>query len=168
MGDHTEAIAIDFDPTILTYEELLGYFWDNHYCAGNVRSTQYRNAVFYHNEEQRQLAEATREKAAAKAGIGVEQVGTAIIPATPFTYAETYHQKYALPLHHDLYDFLVETYPTSKALADSAVATRLNSYLGSGFEKSLERLEAELPGYGLPEKLVEYVRKAARVRLERK
>lgn len=164
MGDHTEAIAIDFDPTVISYEELLTRFWDNHYCASNVRSAQYRHAVFYHNDEQRKLAEATRETAAAKAGITLEQVGTAIVPATPFTYAETYHQKYALTRHHDLRDFLEETYPTGKALADSAVATRLNAYLGSGFDKAAEAFGAELASYGLPESLSDYVRKHARVR----
>ena len=48
MGDHTEAIAIDFDPTVISYQELLRRFWDSHYCASNVSSRQYMNVVFYH------------------------------------------------------------------------------------------------------------------------
>lgn len=51
----------------------------------------------------------------------------------------------------------METYPTAKELADSTVATRLNAYLGWGFERDVEVLRKEIYGYGLPEGLVEEI-----------
>ena len=114
IGDHTEAISIDFDPANLRYEDLLTRFWDNHYCSSNVGRRQYMNALFYQNDEQQELAEATRVTAAEKSGIPVESVQTAILPAGIFTYAEGYHQKYALTSHHELRAFLSDTIPAQR------------------------------------------------------
>ncbi len=161
MGDHTEAVAIDFDPSVTSYGDLLERFWDGHYCGSNVSSRQYMYAVFYQNDEQRRLAEESRAKAAARQGIAVEDVKTAILPAGRFTYAENYHQKYYLTRHGEVRDFLRRIYPTSKALADSTVATRLNAYLGSGFDKDPARLAAEIESYGLPDKVTRYVLRTA-------
>ncbi len=115
------------------------------------------NALFYHNEEQKALAEKTRGAAAAKAGIPEEAVQTAILPAGTFTYAEAYHQKYSLTRHRELRTFLTQTYPTAKELADSTVATRLNAWLGSGFDRDPDALANEIGNYGLPDKLRDYV-----------
>jgi peptide-methionine (S)-S-oxide reductase len=153
IGDHTEAVAIDFDPEVTSYRALLGHFWASHHCGRGIGSTQYRNAIFVHDAKQRQLAEETRAEAAAARGIAVGEVRTAIVPAGEFTYAEAYHQKYYLTSHRELRRFLAGVYPSGKALADSTVATRLNAYLGSGIGRDRERLEAEIGGYGLPEEL---------------
>lgn len=157
LGDHTEAISIDFNPDVISYEDLLQRFWDGHYCASNISMRQYMNAVFYHDDEQKKIAEQTRDRAAAKAGISPETVQTGILPLGTFTYAEAYHQKYSLTSHRELRSFLSETYPSGKELADSAVATRLNGWLGSGFERDRKVLENEIESYGLPEKLRDYV-----------
>ena len=61
LGDHTEAITIDYDPEVLSYEDLLGYFWRGHRCSSVNSSRQYRNAVFYRNDTQKSLAEASRD-----------------------------------------------------------------------------------------------------------
>ncbi len=151
LGDHTEAISIDFDPKAISYEDLLGYFWSAHRCGSLNSSQQYRNAVFYRNESQNQLAEASRAHEAKRLGMKVEDVTTDIEPVGQFTYAEGYHQKYYLTRHHDVRDFLTEVYPTSKELADSTVATRLNAYLGAGMHLNWSALLEELPSYGLPE-----------------
>ena len=153
LGDHTEAIAIDFDPEAISYEDLLERFWSGHYCGSNTTSQQYRNVVFYHNDEQKRAIERTKAAAARKAGIAPEAVKTAVLPAGPFTYAEGYHQKYALRRGSKLREFLMSVYPDAKSLADSTVATRLNAYLGSGFDRDPKKLEAEIARYGLPEKL---------------
>lgn len=157
LGDHTEAISIDFDPTLITYEDLLQRFWNGHYCASNLGMRQYMNAVFSHDDEQSALARKTRAEAATKAGISEDEVQTAVLPVGTFTYAEAYHQKYSLTRHHELRAFLSETYATGKQLADSTVATRLNAWLGSGFERDLHVLESEIARYGLPEQLSAYV-----------
>ncbi|BDS07587.1 hypothetical protein NT6N_26270 [Oceaniferula spumae] len=161
MGDHTEAISIDFDPNVISYEKLLVYFWNGHRCQYSGMGRQYMNAVFYQNDEQKKIAEASRSKQAEQLGIKETEVKTKIIPVGEFTYAEGYHQKYALTRQHDLRDFLEQTYPSSKELADSTVATRLNAYLGNGAAKDWKAFLQELPSYGLPENLESQVRKIA-------
>ena len=151
LGDHTEAISIDFDPKVVSYEQLLAYFWGAHHCGSLNSSRQYRNAVFYRNEGQKTLAEASRAREAKRLGIAIEDVTTGIEPVGHFTYAEDYHQKYYLTRQHDVRDFLTKTYPTSKELADSTVATRLNAYLGAGMHLNWSAFLTELPTYGLPE-----------------
>jgi peptide-methionine (S)-S-oxide reductase len=157
MGDHTEAIAIDFDPKVISYEKLLEYFWSGHRCGSNFGGSQYRNVVFYHGDGQKKLAEKWRGIAAKKQGIAEGQVKTGLFPATPFTYAEDYHQKHVLSRHPEVRAFLEKTYPGAKELADSMVATRLNAWLGAGYVTDREVLEKEIESYGLPEKLERYV-----------
>jgi len=120
------------------------------------------NAVFYQNENQQKAAEKSRANEAQRLGINVEAVKTEIIPVKKFTYAEAYHQKYYLTRHSDIRDFLSETYPDGKSLADSTVAARLNAYLGSGMKLNWKTFLKELPKYGLPETLENRLEKEAR------
>lgn len=166
LGDQTEAISIDFDPTKLSYDDLLGYFWRSHRCDRTNSSRQYMNAVFYQNDEQRQLAETSAKAEAKRLGISIDNVKTKILSVGTFTYAEAYHQKYYLTRYSDIRDFLNETYPTGKALADSTVATRLNAYLGSGMNRDFEIFLKELPSYGLPKNLSDQLEKAANQKLK--
>jgi methionine-S-sulfoxide reductase len=95
---HAEAIEIVFDPSRLSFEALLGYFFRMHDPTTlnrqhNDVGTQYRSAIFYHSEEQR--AEAEKVKAQADAsGKFKRPVVTEIVPASKFWPAEEYHQKY--------------------------------------------------------------------------
>lgn len=122
---------------------------------------QYMNAVFYRDENQRQLAEQSRLDEAARHNMPVTDIKTAILPINGFTYAEDYHQKYILTRYSDLRGFLNTTYPDAKSLADSTVATRLNAYLGSGLRQHANTLLEELPSYGLPADLEDSLRKLA-------
>jgi len=157
MGDHTEAISIDFDPEVISYNELLVYFWKGHRCDSNNSRRQYMNAVFYRNEEQRQQAEQALKNQATLLGISEDRVATKIWPVKTFTYAEMYHQKYAIK--GKIRSALNQLYPDAKAMADSTVATRINAYLGYGMNKNKQQFLAELPEYGLPEKVEAAVRK---------
>jgi len=161
MGDHTEAISIDYDPQLISYNDLLGHFWNAHRCERNNSSRQYMNAVFYQNDEQHKTATASLEAQAKRLGIDPSTVKTHILPVAEFTYAEGYHQKYYLTRHSDIRDFLSATYPDAKSLADSTVATRLNAYLGTGMDKDWKTFLEELPSYGLPENLEKRLEKAA-------
>src|SRR5262249_19448853 len=94
---HTEAVEIVYDPTKGTYEKLLDGFWRNHDPLVKNRQfcdtgDQYRPAIFYHNEEQRQLAEASKKKVAARFAPRV--IHTEITAAPTFYKAEEYHQDY--------------------------------------------------------------------------
>ena len=158
MGDHTEAISIDYDPSVISYSDLLVYFWKGHRCDASNTRTQYMNAVFYRNEEQKKLAEESMVKWAANLGVSTALIATKILPVKEFTYAEKYHQKYQI--RGSIRRALDDLYPNSKALADSTVATRLNAYLGYGIQRDKEKFLAELGEYGLPEKLESKVRKS--------
>lgn len=93
---HAEAVEIVFDPARISYQQLLHVFWENidpltdeaQFCDAG---SQYRTAIFYHDETQRQLAEATREAEAAKLEAPIV---TEIIAAGPFYPAEDYHQDF--------------------------------------------------------------------------
>ena len=89
IGDHTEAILIEFNEE-LTYEDILEKFWSEHTPGISMR--QYRSAVFYHDEAQKQAAETMQAQLIADGKKWCRH--TAIEPAMPFWQAEEYHQKY--------------------------------------------------------------------------
>lgn len=153
MGDHTESVSIDFDPKIVRYEDLLVRFWDSHNPARNHPGRQYRNVIFYRDSAQKAAAEASRGLAADQLGIACEEVKTHIVEATLFTYAEKYHQNYALTRTPEIRSVLEEAYPLLKDFADSAVATRLNAWLGSGWEIDRDQVEKEIESFGLSDSL---------------
>src|SRR4051812_20959261 len=97
---HTEAVLAVFDPAETSYEQLLKLFWENHdptqgMRQGNDQGTQYRSAIYYETEEQRELAEVSKagfQKELTAKGFG--EITTEIAKAGPFYYAEDYHQQY--------------------------------------------------------------------------
>lgn len=93
IGDHTETVQVDYDPRRITYNQLLDIFWESHWPADATWSRRYMNAVFYHNEQQHQLAMASKTAVKKKIGITVK---TEILPLQSFTMAEDSHQKYIL------------------------------------------------------------------------
>jgi peptide methionine sulfoxide reductase msrA/msrB len=95
---HAESIQITFDPKIISYADLLEVFWrqiDPTDAGGQFvdRGNQYRSAIFYHNEEQKRLAEESRQRLA-KSGRFKKPIVTEIVKAGPFYKAEEYHQNY--------------------------------------------------------------------------
>ena len=99
---HTEAVLVAYDPTKISTLDVLRCFWENHdptqvYRQGNDVGTQYRSAVYWTTDEQRQVVEATREAYDAELrGRGFDPISTEIASAAgrPFYYAEDYHQQY--------------------------------------------------------------------------
>jgi peptide-methionine (S)-S-oxide reductase len=97
---HAEVVLVVFDPTIISYEELLKIFWENHdptqgMRQGNDVGTQYRSAIYWFSEAQREAAEASRDAfAKVLAESGYREITTEIAMAGPFYYAEPYHQQY--------------------------------------------------------------------------
>jgi peptide-methionine (S)-S-oxide reductase len=97
---HAEAVLVVFDPAKTSYEEMLRLFWENHdptqgMRQGNDVGTQYRSAIYWTTEEQRQFAEASRDAYAQRLRAeGYPEVTTEIAEAGPFYYAEDYHQQY--------------------------------------------------------------------------
>lgn len=95
---HAEAIQVTFDPALIKYDELLEVFWKTHDPTtlnrqGNDVGTQYRSAIFYHNDEQKRLAEHYKQKLDAS-GLFPAPIVTEIVPFTQFYRAEEYHQDF--------------------------------------------------------------------------
>ena len=95
---HAEAVQVDYDPNEITYDELLKVFWNNHDPTSLNRQgpdvgNQYRSAIFFHNEEQLQIAQKSKEELE-KSGKFHKPIVTEIVPAPEFYKAEDYHQKY--------------------------------------------------------------------------
>jgi peptide-methionine (S)-S-oxide reductase len=97
---HTEAVLVAFDPTKISYDELLKAFWEAHDPTQGMRQandvgTQYRSAIYTVGDAQATAAQASKIRfgdALARAGKG--EITTEIAPAGPFYYAEDYHQQY--------------------------------------------------------------------------
>lgn len=108
---HFEAVQVEYDPEVVTYEALLETFWHNidpldaggQFCD---RGPQYRSAVFYHDERQRELAERSKRKLA-EGGALPKMIATEILPAGEFYPAEDYHQDYYAQnaLRYNFYKF---------------------------------------------------------------
>jgi peptide methionine sulfoxide reductase msrA/msrB len=103
---HAEAVRVTFDPSRLSYEQLLGYFFRMHDPTTENRQrndvgTQYRSAIFYSDVTQREVAERVKKQVDAS-GKWPSPVVTQIVPAGPFAPAEEYHQDY-LVKHPDGY-----------------------------------------------------------------
>ncbi|MFL5763441.1 MAG: peptide-methionine (S)-S-oxide reductase MsrA [Bacteroidia bacterium] len=95
---HAEVCRITYDPSKISYDELLAAFWQSHDPTqlnrqGNDIGTQYRSVIFYHNEKQKELAEKYK-KELNDSGAWGKPVVTEISPAAPFYKAEDYHQNY--------------------------------------------------------------------------
>ncbi len=107
---HAEVVQVVYDPTKVTYQELLDIFWvnidptvkDQQFCD---RGSQYRSAIFYEDDEQKKLAEASKQKLVDSGRFS--DVYTEIVPLDVFWPAEDYHQNYYQknPLRYKFYRF---------------------------------------------------------------
>jgi peptide-methionine (S)-S-oxide reductase len=96
MTGHAESIEVRFDPVVVSYKALLDVFWGCHDPTqmnhqGPDIGSQYRSVIFYHNEEQKEAALASRDARQQRSGAPIV---TEIVAASPFYPAEEYHQRY--------------------------------------------------------------------------
>lgn len=96
---HAEVVQIQFDPSKVSYEQVIQVFWDNHNPTtlnrqGPDVGSQYRSVVFFHDDEQKAIAEKTKQAVAASGKWGTKPIVTEIVPAVTFYAAEDYHQQY--------------------------------------------------------------------------
>jgi len=161
LGDHTETIQIEYDPTLVSYRELLDVFWAGHDPARPAFSRQYASIIFYHDAEQEKLALASKERQEAQCGC---QLYTEIVPAAAFYLAENYHQKYRLQQSPEFVSEFNAIYPNSDDFVNSTAAARVNGYLG-GYG-ALADLQVGIDGLGLSpaarQKLLDIVRQRER------
>ena len=93
---HAEAVDVEFDPSTVSYDEILTVFWDQHDPTtlnrqGNDRGTQYRSGIYYYSEVQKATAEKSKAAEAERLG---KPVVTEIVAAPQYYIAEGYHQQY--------------------------------------------------------------------------
>jgi len=149
IGDHAEAIQIDFDPSRITYDELLQHFFASraHSAASHMQTGQYRSLILVHTDEQRQKAEeAVRAQAAAG---GTTLIDGLVQPLEGFTQAEDYHQKFYLQGADALFEAVLEQFARFSEFVDSTVVARVNGYV-AGWGTATQ-LEQEIESFGLPE-----------------
>jgi peptide methionine sulfoxide reductase msrA/msrB len=155
---HMESVKVIYDPSKVTYKQLLEYFWehvDPTDPGGEFvdRGNQYRSAIFYANEKQKRLAEKTKAELAAS-GIFKKPIVTLIIPLGPFYPAEKYHQDYYKknPIRYHWYrynsgrdQFLKKVWANSKIdvwgnskadMKKSAMNSGMDNHKTSNMEKS--------------------------------
>jgi len=144
LGNHSETIQIDYDPTKISYKELLDVFWDSHNPTTPPYTQQYKSTIFYHDEKQRKTAIESKEKEEFKLG---RQILTEIVSLPEFYLAKDYHQKYYLKTDWELMEDLSAIYPAPEDFIASTAVSRINGYAGGyGIQ---ENLQAELDEYGL-------------------
>lgn len=144
LGDHTETVQVDYDPSKISYDKLLSAFWTGHDPTYRNWSRQYASIIFVHDDEQRRLAEASKARVEREQG---RTVYTEIVPYRGFTLAEDYHQKHDLRQFAEFEEELRKIYPSFPEFVASTAVARVNGYLGG--EGSYTELEKEVDSLGL-------------------
>lgn len=142
-------MQVDFDPSVISYEEILTLFWQGHNPSSRAWSAQYKAALWVHNEEQAALAEASKARLVdEKSGRFFSRgIHTEILSLEIFYLAEEYHQKYMLRRAKAIWGELMAIYPNDMDWINSTAAARLNGYVGG--QGSTKQLEDEIELLGL-------------------
>src|SRR6056297_383716 len=151
LGGHTETIQIEYDPTAISYKELLEIFFENHNPYVKPYSTQYKSIVFYHNQNQKEIYQNYVEKLKEN-----KTLYTQLKEYDKFYYAEFYHQKYQLQGFSRLMKEVQKYYPKDMNFINSTLTARLNYFVGTREGKEL--LEKEKEYYGLDEETISWLK----------
>ncbi|ACS98899.1 peptide-methionine (S)-S-oxide reductase MsrA [Paenibacillus sp. JDR-2] len=147
MGDHTETVELLFDPALVSYDELLELFWNNHnpYNINGYKDRQYQSLLLYRDEEQAEAFRRIKSRMERDKG----PLDTELAPFKAFYPAESRHQKYYLKRFPDAVEKLMSLYSSAEGLERSTLAARLNG-VAKGF-LNLERLQHEMKGWPIAE-----------------
>lgn len=155
MGDHTEAIQVEFDPKKITFKQILDVITAEHNPHARVRGTQYKSVLWTHGEAQ---AKAAAAWVAALEKKNKKQVTTEVRPAERFWIAEDYHQKYYLRGRDRLVQALFGARLDDEAFRNSTLAARVNGWLTGG--GTAEEIEREVKALGLGDKQKQALKEA--------
>jgi peptide-methionine (S)-S-oxide reductase len=135
IGDHAEAVRVEFDPQVISLDALLERFWSSH-DPTRARRSQYR-AELYCDDASCGAAERSAAALASRRGV---PIGTRVVPGARFFPAEAYHQKWKLRRHPLLWDELNHHYAGESETLASVAAAKLNAYVaGQGAPGGIER-----------------------------
>ena len=152
MGDHTEAMQVDFDPQQISYEDIASLFWKTHNPCAAPYSRQYMSAIWYHDGQQQEFVQGLLAAANERFAGGVT---TPVEPLHVFYLAEDYHQKYRLQSKGGLMKVFQTMYPRFEDFNNSTSAARLNAFAAGNGTKRL--FEEEVDQYGFPRAELESV-----------
>jgi len=124
LGDHTEALQVDYDPGVVSYTDLLAQAFRNHRPQSQSRKTQYQNVVFTASPEQRAALEAFLDAR----GLAADAIETRVEQLSQFHLAEAYHQKHDLRSRRRLVDAFEEAGYDDADLRESPAAAKLNGH----------------------------------------
>jgi len=123
IGDHSEAIQVDYDPDVLSFADLVDVAIDTHAVHRQTGKRQYQNILFYATVDEREIIEAALN------GLAVPQVATRVEELASFTLAETYHQKYNLRNKRALLADFEDAGYDDAAIRESPAAAKYNAYV---------------------------------------
>lgn len=123
LGDHTEVVQVDFDPSVLGYEDLLDVAFDAHDPNAQSSKRQYQNLVLYDSPEQREALDRFLDAR----GLGADTIETRVERLGKFYPAEDYHQKYSLRSAPSLFDPFEAADYDDEAIRESPAAAKLNA-----------------------------------------
>lgn len=148
IGDHTESIDITFDPALLSYEDLLRLFWQNHDATKDrfYKERQYISLLLYRNHTQNEQAEQIKAEQEQLLG---KELQTEFQPYNIFYPAEDYHQKYFLRRFKQATKTIQQLFPDEAAFIHSTIAARLNGFVRE--RTTLKEIKEEIHHWGLPE-----------------
>ena len=135
LGNHTEALQIDFDPAVITYEDLLESFFTQHRPVTRAWSQQYKSAIYYADEAQHDAARAVIARVEKRTG---QTIHTELHPLETFYRAEDYHQKYRLRGSAEWMNAFRRVYgEDERKFVDSTEAMLVNAYLSGALKRDV-------------------------------
>ena len=146
IGDHSETIDIIFDPDLISYEDLVHLFWENHDAAKDrfYKERQYISILFYRNEKQLAIAKKVRAELEKRDG---KELQTELQKYQVFYPAEDHHQKYFLRRFKQARTAIRELFPDEKSFIHSTIAARLNGFVRE--RGNLPDIKQEITHWGL-------------------
>lgn len=154
MGDHTETVQIDFDPEMITLENILDVFWNNHnpMNINEYKGSQYKSLLLYRDENQEK---AMKQVLTQRKELGKGEPATEIAPDSGFHLAEDRHQKYYLKRYPHALEKLGTLYTSQDELMNATLAARLNG-LAKGYT-NMEHVINEIKQWPIHSSLRDHV-----------
>lgn len=144
MGDHTEALQLDYDPMQIAFAEIAQQFWKHHNPLRPGRHHQYMSAIWFHDAQQRDTVMFGRQSVERELAATVQ---TPVLPFEQFYVAEDYHQKYRLQ-NSPLMKYFDAMFTRFEDFTNSTAAARVNALLAGYVTGS--QFAAEGDAYGIP------------------
>jgi len=154
LGNHTEAIQIDFAPEEIDFAAVVDLVWTSHNPVGAARSSQYKSAIWFADDQQLAIIDQSVEPLVERYQ---RELTTEILPLETFFNAEDYHQKYVLQRHDAVMKQFKAYYPDFHDFVNSTAAARLNGFAYGSGSKALFEQEQSTYGFS-PESLAAVLR----------